>query len=87
MVGGAVGEGDHDLAAAVSRGFEGLKQRRVFAHRALEVQAGEHRRTVEGNMEFTIAGRREIGLGKRQQHGVDGNQSPPLLPGRLYGQR
>jgi hypothetical protein len=38
-------------------------------------------------MEFTIAGRREIGLGKRQQHGVDGNQSPPLLPGRLYGQR
>jgi len=64
LVGGAVGEGDHDLAAAVSRDIEGLQQLRVFAHRALEVQVGEHRRTVDGNIEFTIAGSREIGLGK-----------------------
>ena len=31
LVGGAVGEGDHDLAAAVRRGMEGLQQGRVFA--------------------------------------------------------
>jgi hypothetical protein len=49
--------------------------------RAIEVQVGEHRRTVDGNIECTIAGSREIGLGKMQQHGVDGNQSPQLLLG------
>src|SRR5208282_5352074 len=42
----------------------------VFAHRGINVQVGEHRRAVDGYIEFTISGCGEIGLGKVQQNTV-----------------
>ena len=53
LVCGAGGEGDDDLAAAVSGGVEGLHQGRVFPDRAIDVKVGEDRRSVDGHVEFT----------------------------------
>src|ERR1039457_3714224 len=70
LVFGAVGVGDHDLAAAVGGGRELLDQSLVLSGYGIDVKVAEYRCAVDGHVEDTAPRRGEIGLGEVQQNGV-----------------
>src|SRR5271170_5372361 len=70
LIGGADGEGDDDLSAAVGRCGEGLDQRRIDPDGSVDVEIAQYRRSVDGHVEDAVARSRKVGFCEVQQDGV-----------------
>ena len=70
LIGGTVGEGDHDLAAAVRGGRELLHQGRVLSDRAIDVEVTQHGGAVDGHVEDATTLGAEVRLREVKQHSM-----------------